>query len=592
MGTVPERPTATTPPVWRRHGLWLVTLLSLALNLDGIRWGLPARWHPDEKADLALQMAQAGRVSPDSFINPTLPLAVTAPILALQSKLAALGWLAGQAADPLLAGRLLSALAGALAVLLLGLSTRPSVLPALLLALAPGFVNLCHFATPEPWLLLATAATLFLAVRHADGRAPAWALGLVLGLAVSTKYTAAALLLPVAAAVLLRASPERARPRWTLVAGLAPLAGGLLLASGLDRPFAEWLRAPAARLLLAEHALGFVVNLERSLLLLGLGLVVVSVFALRGDSWARRVTTPELLVVGALAAAAFLAGTPGALVHPQRFLGDLAFNHQTRFEYKGLVGESTSYLAYLGLLGDALTPPLAVAAGFGLLVSMGRLASGMRREWIWLTAAVAPYLLVASSGHRAMRFLAPALPALAAVASAGLGALRPAFVGVVATGVVLARAALGTALVLRLFFVDSRLLAFRWLEQNVPQGAVVDLISNHPGYAPAVPEGRTLRVMRTLSREMAPAEVFAEAAARYPSEAADWLILPAGYYERFLQHPEQRPERAAFFTALLSGRAGFDVVARFQQPGWKHPPAEFLDPEIVILRKRPASSVP
>jgi hypothetical protein len=293
-----------------------------------------------------------------------------------------------------------------------------------------------------------------------------------------------------------------------------------------------------------------------------------------------------------VAAAAFFAGTPGALLHPQRFLSDLAFDHQTRFEYKGLVGEPTSYLAYLAFLGDALTPPLAVAAGFGVLVLAGRLSSGARRECVWLTGALVPYLLVASSGHRAMRFLAPALPACAVLAAAGLTALRPALVRQIATGVVLARATLGTALTLRLFFVDSRLLAARWLEQHVPQGAVVDLISNHPGYAPAVPAGRTLHVVRTLSREMAPPEVFAEAAARYHGEAAEWLILPAGYYERFLEHPGQRPERTAFFTALLSGRGGFDVVARFRQPGWRHPPVEFVDPEIVILRKRPASSTP
>ena len=114
----------------------------------------------------------------------------------------------------------------------------------------------------------------------------------------------------------------------------------------------------------------------------------------------------------------------------------------------------------------------------------------------------------------------------------------------------------------------------------------MDVIANNPGYAPKVPAGRTLRVVPTLSREMAPADRFADAARLYPAEASDWLVLTASYYERFLEHPDQRPERAAFFRDLLAGRGGFDVTARFRQEGWRRPEAEFLDPEIVVLRKR------
>ena len=91
----------------------------------------------------------------------------------------------------------------------------------------------------------------------------------------------------------------------------------------------------------------------------------------------------------------------------------------------------------------------------------------------------------------------------------------------------------------------------------------------------------------TLSREMAPSDRFAEAAAAYPSEASPWLVLTASYYERFLEHPEQHPERARFFEDLLQGRGGFEVAARFRQTGWRRPAAEFVDPEIVVLRRLP-----
>ena len=90
----------------------------------------------------------------------------------------------------------------------------------------------------------------------------------------------------------------------------------------------------------------------------------------------------------------------------------------------------------------------------------------------------------------------------------------------------------------------------------------------------------------TLSREMAPVARFVEAARQYPGEAAPWLVLTASFYERFLEHSDQQPERAGFFRDLLAGRGGFEVAARFRQEGFWRPPNEFLDPEIVILRKR------
>jgi hypothetical protein len=90
---------------------------------------------------------------------------------------------------------------------------------------------------------------------------------------------------------------------------------------------------------------------------------------------------------------------------------------------------------------------------------------------------------------------------------------------------------------------------------------------------------------------MAPAERFEEAAHDYPSEAAPWLVLTGAFYQRFLDHPDQAPERARFFRDLLEGRGGFEVAARFRQEGCRRPRAdEFLDPEIVILRRSAAAA--
>jgi hypothetical protein len=535
-------------------------------------------------------MARSGRLRPDSFINPSLPLYLMVPPIWLQDRLARAGLLAGGAADPLLLGRALSALAGAAAVWTLGRAVARAhpacgLLAAVLLALMPGFVNLCHFATPEPWLLLGVCATLALAVAHAHGGAPAWALGLALGLTVSTKYTAAALLVPALAAVWMRRRDDGSRWGWMAAAGVAVLGLAAALAAA-DASLAAHLHLKDARLLHAEHAIGFVRSLARIAMVAGAAAVAVALLARAGRPWAVRLASRDALVVAATAVPGFLIGTPWAALDPVAFASDLAYNHQTRFEYKGLTGASTSFGPYLLLLAAAMTLPLLAAAAGGAMVAAARGLRGEAAAVIALTAALAPYLLVSASGHQAMRFLAPALPGAAWLGALGLAALRSRPARGALTAVVIARLALGAALVVRLFFVDSRIAAGRWLEAHLPPGATVDLIANNPGYAPAVPPGRTLRVVPTLSREMAPADRFAEAARRYPAEASDWLVLTASYYERFLDHPDQRPERAAFFRDLLAGRGGFEVAARFRQQGWLRPEAEFLDPEIVVLRKR------
>jgi len=533
-------------------------------------------------------MLEEGTLRPDSFINPSLPLDLALPFVWLQQRAAGAGVLRGNGADPLMLMRLMSALAGAAAVVVLGRASRSvhprlGLWPAVFLALAPGFVNLAHFATPEPWLVLGATVTLALAVSHVRGRTPAWALGLALGLAASTKHTAAALAVPALIAVAWR-TPGSRRSRSFLVLAAVALGLGLWLqATGVDR-LAPRLHLEDPRMLQASYAFAFLRKLALVLITAGALGIALWVLARRGVAWAARVARVEVAVLAGAALAGLAIGSPYALVDPLSFLSGLAFNDQTRFEYKGLTGSATSFGPYLGLLADALTWPLLAAVVLGLAVCTGR---ALRRDPVALvlgTAFVTPYVLVASSGHQALRFLAPALPAAAWLAALGLAAL-PARVGVLARGLVTARAALGALLVVRLFFVDSRVVASRWLGTYTAPGATIDLIANAAGYAPTAPAGRTVRMVPTLSREMAPADRFVEAADRYPAEGAEWLVLTASYYGRFLDHPDQRPERARFFRDLLDGRLGYAEAARFRQRGWLRPPAEFLDPEIVVMRK-------
>ena len=325
-------------------------------------------------------------------------------------------------------GALLSALAGALAVLVLGLAAlrahpRAPFWPALLLAVAPGFVNLCHFATPESWLMLGAAATLAHgAAPTCAGARPRGRVGLVLGLTLSTKHTALALLAACLAAVWL--APRAARPLGRAPA--APGPGAPLVALGLARAgrrrsrctaapgesLAAHLRLRDARLLPIESARGLrargwprAAAARRARCCSPL-----AALSLRGPAWARAAGAARAgRSCSPAAAAGFFIGTPYALLDPPAVLSGMAFNYETRLQYKGLVGEATSFAAYAGLLPTRSPLRCWRRRWLGALVAAGR---ALRREaaragrCCW--PLVTPYLLVASSGHRALRFLAPA----------------------------------------------------------------------------------------------------------------------------------------------------------------------------------------
>ena len=190
-----------------------------------------------------------------------------------------------------------------------------------------------------------------------------------------------------------------------------------------------------------------------------------------------------------------------------------------------------------------------------------------------------------------MRFLAPALPAprpgWPRSASRALPRRRarrrrwPALV--------LARAALARGCsCVRLFFVDSRLRAARWLEAHVPAGRDRRPHREQPRLRARASRraARCASCPRSRARWRR-AERFAEAArALSAREASPWLVLTASYYERFLDHPEQRPGAGR----LLPGPAGGPRRVRGRgalppgRAGGGRRPSSWI-PEIVVLKK-------
>src|SRR5207244_11402226 len=128
----------------------------------------------------------------------------------------------------------------------------------------------------------------------------------------------------------------------------------------------------------------------------------------------------------------------------------------------------TSFGPYLLLFVAAMTAPLLAAAAAGAVVAVARALRGDGASVVALTATLAPYLLVAASGHQALRFLAPALPAAPWLAALGLAALPAPRARAAAVVCVVLRLALGAAPLVGLFFVDARSPAVPRLHATVP----------------------------------------------------------------------------------------------------------------------------
>jgi 4-amino-4-deoxy-L-arabinose transferase-like glycosyltransferase len=245
----------TLPKTLRRFAalLALVTALAAAVRLYGIGFGLPFLYHPDEGeiVNRALAMLTGGP-NPHWFVYPSLCLYVHAVAYALLYAGTALwGTIASRAefvasalVNPTavyLVGRTVTVLFGAASIVAIGIAGRGvsglgvavrdriGLCAAALLALAPMHVEHSRYTTTD--VPLAFFATLLLAVA-AWSRATVKVyavLGILVGLAASTKYPGAFLGLFVVALCL----PELARtPRdsWIklMVAGLGSVGGFLL----------------------------------------------------------------------------------------------------------------------------------------------------------------------------------------------------------------------------------------------------------------------------------------------------------------------------------------------------------------------------
>lgn len=441
----------------RRAAITVVVVLALVLRWWGIRFGLPATYHPDEHqyVDAALA-AVGGAFNLGRFNNPSLFKYVLAAVYALWYAVGRLAgawpsvgvWQAAVAADPSAAYTLARALVGVLGAATCAVAAvigrrlrdeRTGLLAAAFLAVAFLHVRDSHYAVNDVPATLLTTLAVAIALRvRAAGRGRDLVIGAaVAGLATATKYTA-------------------------LVAVL-PLGIGWLAAAGGDA--GDDLRRIARRM-------------------------------------ARRAASPPVAAAALALVVTFLAAVPYAILDRPAFVADVALlATRGREGFKGLrIDPAPGWIFYLKSLGWGLGWPLLAAAVVGLALAL------RRRRADDAIVAVVPLVLWGYLGGQLnmfARFMLPAVPLLCvwaadAVVAVGDGVRR----GITgwgsramrlhrpyAAGGAWAIAALAVALPsltaairhdILLGRADTRALARAWIADNVPAGARIVLQSGGP----------------------------------------------------------------------------------------------------------------
>lgn len=190
-----------------RSGLLAVLVIGLIVRVVGIRFGLPLHLHPDEwsQVDVALAMLRQGDPNPHFFRYSSLFMYQLATVDSVLQVLVAMFGTMLTSSAYYLAGRLLSAFYGVLtiwAVFLLGreiFDEQVGLLAAFLMAIAPEHVRQSHFAIVDVAMVFWVTLSLLLilqAVRK-DSHSAFGVAGIAAGLAVGTKYTAAVLVFPL-----------------------------------------------------------------------------------------------------------------------------------------------------------------------------------------------------------------------------------------------------------------------------------------------------------------------------------------------------------------------------------------------------------
>lgn len=283
-----------------------------------------------------------------------------------------------------------------------------------------------------------------------------------------------------------------------------------------------------------------------------------------------RVRLGSVVLDGLVATATFVAGffvvSPIFLVHPDVFYNGIL--GQVKYSVSGHAGiianpwrEWWTYYLRDGII-PGMTWPAAILALVGL-VRMPRLRHG----WFVVLASVCIYLLLEQGKSRpdpfAARWLMMLVPLLAVAAAVPfvelvdrLGArMRPALAAAAVAVVVLVPPLVTSVLIIDEARHDTRLVAGRWMEENVPEGATI-VQTEGLQTLPASDFWRTKWVIDDR-------DVNNGINAEWSGDTPPWFVVTSFKYQRFLDNPGAVPDRDAFYEALFR----YPLVKEFR-PRW------------------------
>ncbi len=295
-----------------------------------------------------------------------------------------------------------------------------------------------------------------------------------------------------------------------------------------------------------------------------LGAVPVLAALLRRGGPASRA---DLLAAPLLTAAAFLAGTPYALIDFSRFLGDWG-DHLDLMRLRPLDAAVMAKMVAYNLWNFAGEgAPYGAAALLGLVV----LARADPRQAALLAAPVLVYyvLLSRSTDGGWVRYLFAVFPALALLASEGLAALggKAAWRRAVVAVAFAAPALFITARAQRsIRLPDTRREAEAWLKANVPEGEtlLLDTVHSSPRVLMSLEQVRDL-AERTTRAGSSRARLYRAMAERHPG--GGWRVLRVQRTARDLFTLPGHAAKSQADADFLDVRPGLDP-ARAARVSW------------------------
>jgi 4-amino-4-deoxy-L-arabinose transferase-like glycosyltransferase len=498
-------------------GLIIVLLVvAVVARFWGLQYGLPHSYYPDESSVVgdALRMATTGDPRPTQFLWPTLWIYIVA--LCLRAGLFVLAPIgaAGPLGQPALdnmtyvygVARSVTALAGVLSVLgVAAITTRwlrlldtpgaywYGIAAGAFLALSPVHVQHSHITSPDVPTVALLMLSAWFALRLFEDGAVRWYVlaGLALGLASAAKYPSAMFAAAIVVAHLGRVG--RGQPGGWITQSLR-LAGALF----------DW----------------------------------------------------RLWLAGLLTIAAFLVTSPYILIDWRRFQEDFLpqMNRALQTGSVGGIGLSGPFAWLLfapSVVGWGVDLPVALLTVVGLGTSVWILVRNARRrpDIVWASAVVLifPLLLWAFSlswQQRFARYLLAIIPFACIVAGLGLAGLvrlfpvrapRSVLVGIVAVLALIWQADGVARYDTLLTHDDTRTIATRWMDANLPPGEPV-LVE---WYGP--PYGNVRQMGFDLSDR--PLD-------RYLGRSPRFVATSSFTYDRWLRDPDRFPRRVAFYQGL------------------------------------------